>query len=312
MSSISDGEFIDRPGAAGILLRFKNLTHKIVPIGLRRAYWRLAEWAEEQKTSLHLARLRRLLLSMPPRTSGTQKLLHYSVRFNDGANFFSNYRDIFVKRIYHFETQRPDPLVLDCGSNIGGAILYFKHLYPRARIIAFEPDPAIFPYLQENIARNALSDVRLVQAALAREAGTRTFYSDGSSGSCLAENVPTDIREGLTKYEIPCVRLRDFLTEPVDFLKMNIESAEWEVLADSEDQLRMVREIVIEYHHLPGLPRTLHKILDLLHRQGFDYLVNDFDNRWNSAVQPPFHLEEDTRYFLLVYGKRIDQCAPKG
>lgn len=45
---------------------------------------------------------------------------------------------------------------------------------------------------------------------------------------------------------------------------MNIEGAEFEVLAESSEHLRMVREMIVEYHHLPGLPRTLHKILTLL------------------------------------------------
>jgi hypothetical protein len=88
---------------------------------------------------------------------------------------------------------------------------------------------------------------------------------------------------------------------------MNIESAEWKVLADSEDRLRQVQEMVIEYHHLPGLPRTLHRILELLHRQGFEYLVNDFDSETNSGVRPPFHLTPTSRYYLLIYAKRMDQ-----
>jgi hypothetical protein len=62
--------------------------------------------------------------------------------------------------------------------------------------------------------------------------------------------------------------------------------------------------MVIEYHHLPGLPRTLHHILDLLDRQGFEYLINDFDSETNGGVQPPFHLTPESRYFLLLYAKR--------
>src|SRR5712692_1057126 len=273
----------------------KSVVRKLLPMSARRAYWHLAERGEKWGTALHLARLRRRLLALPSRTSGTERLLHYSVRYNDGRNYIGSYREIFLRRTYHFEAQRPDPLILDCGSNIGCSVLYFKHAYPRARIIAFEPDPDIFPYLQENVAQNQLSDVHLVQAALARQNGTHTFFSDGSAGSCLVENIAADARQGrLKKYEVACVRLRDFLTEPVDFLKMNIEGAEWDVLKDSEERLRTIREMVLEYHHLPGLPRTLHKILDLLHRQGFEYLVNDFDAWWNHAVQPPFQLKEGT------------------
>jgi hypothetical protein len=99
--------------------------------------------------------------------------------------------------------------------------------------------------------------------------------------------------------------LRDYLAEPVDFLKMNVEGAEYDVLADSADCLRMIREMVVEYHHVPGLPRTLHKILALLDERGFEYLVNDFDPETNGAVEPPFRLRPETRYYLLIYARRM-------
>ncbi len=87
---------------------------------------------------------------------------------------------------------------------------------------------------------------------------------------------------------------------------MNIEGAEWEILADSEDLLPQIQEMVIEYHHLPGLPRNLHNILELLHRQGFEYLVNDLDSETNTGVQPPFRLTPESRYYLLIYAHRTD------
>jgi FkbM family methyltransferase len=282
---------------------WKKVVKKFLPAGVRRVIWQTMSMAGEWKMK-HLARLRRKVGSKKP--GSVVRCLDYIVRINDGPNFYVLYKDIFINRIYHFEAQRSDPFILDCGSNIGMSILYFKHVYPQARIVGFEPDPAVFPYLKENIFRNGLTDVEPVQAALAGKEGTLTFYSDGKYGSCLAEYAFGDIPEGWTRYEVPCIRLRDYLTEPVDFLKMNIEGAEWEVLADSEDRLRQVREMVIEYHHLPGLPRTLHKILEMLHRQGFDYLVNDFDSETNSGVRPPFRLTSESRYFLLIYGKRMD------
>lgn len=63
--------------------------------------------------------------------------------------------------------------------------------------------------------------------------------------------------------------------------------------------------MVIEYHHFPGIPRTLHKILALLARQGFEYLINDFGD-WD-VLQPPFCLTPETRYCLLIYAKRLGQ-----
>ncbi len=230
----------------------------------------------------------------------------FTVRINDVRNFYILYKDIFIKCSYHFEAVRPDPLILDCGSNIGISILYFKHLYPRSRIVGFEPDAEIFPYLQENVAGNRLKDVKLVKAALSQQEGLIEFFSDGKYGSSLSEQLCADTSVSWKRCRVSSVRLRDYLREPVDFLKMNIEGAEYEVLEDSEDLLGQVREIIIEYHHLPGLPRALHRILEILHRRGFEYLINDFDSETNGGVEPPFKLTPKSRYFLLIYAKRLD------
>jgi FkbM family methyltransferase len=230
--------------------------------------------------------------------------LGYRVRINDGPNCSVLYHDIVVRQIYDFQAKRKDPVILDCGSNIGASILYFKSRYPNARIVGFEPDPAVLRYLQENISGNDLTDVRIVQAAVGGREGTLTFYSDGKYGSCLAHLAEGAIPVGWTAHPVPCVRLRDYLGEPIDFMKMNIEGAEWEALEDSGERLREVREMAIEYHHLPGLPRTLHKILTLLDSLGFEYVVSDFDLATYSGARPPLHLGPDTSYFRHIYAAR--------
>ena len=233
-------------------------------------------------------------------------LLDYDVCVNDSDNYFILYKDLFCNQLYHFHCDRPDPLILDCGSNIGLSILYFKHAYPAARIVGFEPDPTVLPYLRGNGERNNLTDVEIVPAALTSHAGEQVLYSDGLYGSTLADCGGAQ-RRGLEPIgKVECVRLFDHLDQPVDFLKMNIEGAEWGVLEDSQERLHAVSRMVIEYHHLPGLPRTLHKILELLDRTGFDYLIHDFDEATNPRSQPPFRLGPNTEYFLLIYAQRRD------
>lgn len=274
----------------------------LVPSAMKPALRRIERDLSGWKDQWHLDRVRARSFEAKP-----GMLLPcgpYMVRINDGPNFFMQYKDIFVNRIYHFESPSLAPTVLDCGGNIGMSVLYYKLMYPQARITTFEPDPSVFSYLQDNMARHGLHDVKLVQAAVCGREGSLTFHSDGKYASNLAsETAP--LEEGWTKRRVPCVRLSSYLAEPVDFLKINIEGAEWEALADSGDRLQLVNEMVIEYHHLPGLPRTLHDILSLLDRQGFEYLVNDFDSETNGGVQPPFRLAPDSRYFLLIYARRF-------
>ncbi len=220
----------------------------------------------------------------------------YRIRTDDPGNLHILAKDIFRRRVYHFEASRPDPRILDGGSNIGMSILYFKSVYPKARITGFEPDPAAFPLLQGNLALNGISGVDLRPAALSDKEGVLPLVQQAGGGSRL---------DPAGTLRVPCVRLRDFLADPVDFLKLNIEGAEWPVLEDCSDRLRSVEQMIVEYHHLPGLPHTLHDILGLLHKQGFEYLLNDFDAETNPGVLPPFRLARDSRYFLLIYARRL-------
>ena len=169
------------------VLGLRTLGRRTMPAVIRQMAQYVVNGVGRWKTNLYLARLRLRVWNARP--GSLVKCLNYTVRINDGPNFYILYKDIFIQHIYHFEAQRPDPFILDCGSNIGMSILYFKHVYPKARIIGFEPDPAIFPILEENIARNGLTDVRLVRSALAGQEGTLTFYSDGKYGSCLAHTL---------------------------------------------------------------------------------------------------------------------------
>jgi len=274
----------------------------LIPSGMRPALRRLEQGLIGWKDLWHLERMRARAFEAKP--GMILPCGSYRIRINDGPNFFMQYKDIFLNRIYHFDCSRPDPMIVDCGGNIGMSVLYYKQVYPKARIVTFEPDPIVFGYLQDNLARHGFKDVEMVQAAVAGREGVLAFHCDGKYASTLMpESAP--IPNGWTRHHVPCVRLSEYLTQPVDFLKVNIEGAEWEALADSGDRLQMVNEMVVEYHHLPMLPRTLHKILDLLDRQGFEYLINDFDSETNGGVQPPFRLTPESQYFLLIYAKRM-------
>jgi FkbM family methyltransferase len=240
------------------------------------------------------------------RSGSTVRLLDYQVRINQGVAPSDLYEDIFVNRVYDFESDRTDPLILDCGSNIGMSVLFFKHRYPNSRIVAFEPDPTILNFLHENIALNNLEDVDVVNAALAAREGSITLNSDGGAASHLVGFQPDGSSTEWVPFVVPCVRLSDYVTENVDFMKMNIEGAEYEVLAECEPVIRRIHQMNIEYHRLPGVPCTLHAILDLLHRNGFTYVVSDFGIAMYGSARPPANVDPDTMYWRQIFARQID------
>ncbi len=225
----------------------------------------------------------------------------YSIKFTDILSLYVEYKDIFVRRIYHFNTPKLTPNIVDGGGCIGMSVLYFKSIYPESRITCFEPDREVFEVLQQNISKNGLTDVELVNAGLAKDEGMVCFAPDGVDGGKIVDSV-------LGSIYIKTVRLSDYLSEPVDFLKLNIEGQELPVLLEVEASGKFckIHEMVIEYHGWANGEQRLGEILNLLDRNGFLYMVHDFDAETCSVTKPPFHMDTKTTWFCLIYAKKND------
>ena len=105
-----------------------------------------------------------------------ERVLGFDFSFSSYEHFATVFTEIFVPHVYRFTPTRPDPLIFDCGANIGMAVHYFKWMYPRARIVAFEPDPATFELLKRNVETNGLQNVELYCEAVGGAPGTVPFY----------------------------------------------------------------------------------------------------------------------------------------
>lgn len=218
---------------------------------------------------LMAARDYRRVLAAPPMRVGETRLLDEPVRYSDNHGLLHSVREIFQDEVYRFEAKTDAPHIVDAGANIGLSVRYFKRLYPRATVVAYEPDPAIFALLRENVG--GLAGVELHQAAAWIEDTTLTFYSEGS----LAGSTETDFLGKAQKSEVRAERLRDRLRERrCDFLKIDIEGAENEVLFDIAPELDGVDHLFFEYHSTPGKPQRLAELLALVADKGFRYIIN--------------------------------------
>lgn len=219
----------------------------------------------------------------------------------DGANAYMQYKDEFVRRNYAFASDAPEPVVIDGGANIGMFTLATLRDHPGARITAFEPDPAVLAILRENLDHNGARRVTVVNAALGGEDGEMGFTPDGQAGGMLTTGGAT--------MKVRVERLSKHVDGEVDFLKLNIEGAELEVLGELRDsgRLRSVRSMVIEYHGWPEGPQRLGPLLVLLDAAGFRYFVHDQDEQSNPRTKPPFRPPGGDPWFALVYAWRTDR-----
>lgn len=217
------------------------------------------------------------------------------LRVTDGANAYMQYKDEFVRRNYAFASSRADPVVIDGGANMGMFSIATLRDHPGARITAFEPDPRIGALLRKNLAANGGASVTVIDAALGAADGEMSFSPDGQAGGSLVPG------EGTMRVRVE--RLSSYLDHDIDFLKLNIEGAELEVIreAASSGRLSRVRAMVIEYHGWPDGEQRLGPLLSLLDEQGFRYLIHDMDEQTNPLTKPPFCPPGNRPWFALVY-----------
>lgn len=201
----------------------------------------------------------------------TSKIGSQTVTYHHSEEFHRLKQEIFTQHSYYVELDTATPTIIDAGAYIGLTTLYFKKLYPLAHIIALEPNPQMIPLLEENIWQNNLSDVDVHQVALSTHDGETQLYIDETDETWYST---ASIHPGAwngqqqtTSLTVPCRPLTDFLTQPIDVLKMDIEGAELEVLTAAQAQLHLVKHLLFEFH--PREDQTLDQIKHLLELTNF-------------------------------------------
>jgi FkbM family methyltransferase len=170
----------------------------------------------------------------------------------------------FVERIYAFESESDAPEILDLGANIGLSVLFFKQLYPKAKITALEADSKIFEYLVRNVHGNGFADVHLLNKAAWHENATLRFHHEGGDGGYVILTSEPD------PVEIEAVDIRElFKGKRYDLVKIDIEGVEGFILPACREHLGEVKFIFVEYHSRIGQEQRLDRIINILSDAGF-------------------------------------------
>jgi FkbM family methyltransferase len=136
-------------------------------------------------------------------------------------------------------------VVLDVGANNGFTALRICGIEGVQNVIAFEPDPANFEKARSNIGLNSNPEkIKLLNIGLGSRAAVLELYTpiDGNSGAMRVSNDPSADR---TTSKINVERLDDLMMkldlDRVDFIKIDVEGYEMEVLRGAADTLRDFR-----------------------------------------------------------------------
>lgn len=160
---------------------------------------------------------------------------------------------------------QPGDVVFDCGAYCGMCTYYFSKLVgPTGRVYAFEPDEDNYRIVLKNIEKHRLDNVTLVKKGIYSHSATLSFNNRGSGISKLAGNQTNLVNVS----SVDVVSLADayaqFNLTHLDFVKMDIEGAELEVIEGAKEFLKdkNVHFAIASYHNRDGEQtyKTLEKI----------------------------------------------------
>jgi len=157
-----------------------------------------------------------------------------------------SYRDVLIRQDKSYDPRIPGfspGTIVDVGAHIGMASLLFAHNYPKARIIAVEPEAANFVALVRNVSPH--KNIVPVHAALWKKdgevrLGKSTAHPKGAFA--IAERGDQRVR-AVTMDTL----IKETGLSTIDFLKIDIEGAEKDVFQNCA-WIQDVRVIAIELH----------------------------------------------------------------
>lgn len=218
--------------------------------------------------------------------------------YTQAQQLYHGLQEVFVEEIYKVSLAS-NARIIDCGANIGLSVLYFKSICPSAHITAFEPDRHNFELLTKNCIVNNLKQVDLVEAAVWKENTQLKFIAQGGMDSKISEGA----EEGIL---VKAYSLIDYLQDPVDFLKLDIEGAEFEVLKNIEEYLDKIATLFIEYHGSFSQTNELIAILNMVQKAGFYVYIKEACN----VYPTPFYINSKHTQFdvqLNIFCRRTTQ-----
>ena len=176
-----------------------------------------------------------------------------------------------------------DRYIVDIGANVGVTALVLSQV-PGARVVCYEPDAGNCSFLRGNIERNGISNVNVVQAAVADCDGALAFQTDAEStgGRLLAAGAASS----QTAVEVDTVSLTRVLEQfgdhEIDLIKCDCEGGEYTIIEQLTPAIAArIRNLSIEVHDLDS-SRNLQTISAKLSSLG--YKLSCIPDMWERSA----------------------------
>ena len=199
-------------------------------------------------------------------TDGMKLVTIFGHDYVSSANL---YNEKEIKKIFK---PKPKNIVIDVGAYLGYyTIRAAKMVGQGGLVIAIEPNPLSYELLKENLEINKITNVKTINKALYSSEGKIAFVckSAGASSSYvynIRKTLENDGKiifvEALTLDRV----INQFEIKHVDWLKIDAEGSEVEILKGANETLKITNNIIIECW-----PKNYNIIKSILTKFGFKY-----------------------------------------
>jgi len=163
--------------------------------------------------------------------------------------FLKRYNEL-QKNYYSIVQRGKIPLIIDCGSNIGLSARYFAELFPKAKIIAIEPEINNFNLMKRNCEK--FDNIYFLNAAIGSEKGFASISNCSGDNNAFRTVISKDPNS------INIVSIDDIYSRNIDnipfIIKIDIEGFEDNLFEKNTNWVKKTPLIIIEPHDwmLPG------------------------------------------------------------
>jgi FkbM family methyltransferase len=176
-------------------------------------------------------------------------------------------REVFIFDVYRTHLLNRNELVLDLGAGVGEfSILASKKVGDKGKVIAIEPNPEDFKLLKANIEMNHCNNIIPLNLGVGNQSGEKEITFWGRRFSCKI-----DILENV----FDRLNIKDM----VNFVKIDIEGFEADVVTKSIEIIKGANVISVEFHG------TKQKLDELLLPHGFHFRPINYSYYYKKMVK---------------------------
>lgn len=189
----------------------------------------------------------------------------YFNNFNFIGIFESAYKEMFkLKEIYE-----SCDCYIDVGSHMGAKSFWFNYINPRAKIIAFEPNPETFSFLESNLSH--VKNINLFNLALGDKNAELLIHFDKDHLDTASLNkdsfyLKNNAKGSISNRKVPIKKLDEYIELVKNnkniYLKFDVETYEEKLLKGATKILDKAKYLEIEIYQ--DTKNTLSDKLSLL------------------------------------------------